>query len=729
MKIISRVISLLFVLAPTWLVAANVSQLYDAAPDINTCYEGTLKQAEKTAVLNAVNYVRSLHHLEPVEYNNAGDTETAKSALISAANGQLTHTPAATMFCYSEQGYQGAYTSNLHLFASSSNSSLPTSEGSIAGFMIDDDVESLGHRRWIIDPFLKSISFGRVDSNVSISRYFYTGMTLKVVNKDVRTCTNLDNDFVAYPYGTYPSVYAKTEWYWSFSALVDKCDRWSNDQVDYSTAVITVTNSSGTSMSVNSVNYNTNGYGLSNIIQWKVANAKAEESYRVNIQRVMVAGQSKNFSYDVKITSGNTTTTPVTPTTTPTTPTTPTTSNTTSGKINGISTRAPVGTTAEKYMMAGVFVQGTTQKRALVRATGKGLMKQGVNTTLDAKLEVYQLGNTSVLVDKNDDWQQHSSYSAVQAVGGASDDLDAALITGLDLGYYSMVVMPSGGSMTSGGGSSEGIGLIEVYDNDHSSESKLSGISTRSYVGNLATDYMYAGLAIQGNVKVLIRGLGKGLVAQGVSGALDDAMITVRKADGTIIDSNDNWQNHSSSATLTQRGQSPKESSDAAMIINLSEGLYTIEVKSARGGSGVALIEVYEIIETTLPGNSSNATGNGTSERIQKTAKTFVDTQTGLEWMASDIINLERDAAISRCNSIDYGGYQDWRLSTNSELSTFVKALSQSSVKPSYLGSFSGCTAGITTDGYVALTSDYVPFAEPINFTGYASVRCVRASR
>ena len=274
------------------------------------------------------------------------------------------------------------------------------------------------------------------------------------------------------------------------------------------------------------------------------------------------------------------------------------TSPTASGKINGISTRAPVGTTAEKYMMAGVYVRGTTQKQALVRATGKGLMKQGVNTTLNANLEVYQLAtSTSVPVDKNDDWKNHSSYSTVQAAGGMSDNNDAALVTNLNLGYYSMVVMPSGGSMTSGGGSSQGIGLIEVYDNDHSSTSRLSGISTRSYVGSSAADYMYAGLAIQGDVKLLIRGLGKGLIAQGVTGALDDAMITVRNGNGTVVNSNDNWQTHSSSSTLTQRGQAPKDSSDAAMIINLSDGLYTIEVKSAKGGQGVALVEVYEIVD------------------------------------------------------------------------------------------------------------------------------------
>jgi len=269
----------------------------------------------------------------------------------------------------------------------------------------------------------------------------------------------------------------------------------------------------------------------------------------------------------------------------------------TTGRIKGISTRAPVGITAEQYMMAGVYVQGTTQKQVLVRATGEGLMKQGVNTTLDANLEVYQLGSTSVLVDENNDWKNHSSYSAVQAVGGALDDSDAALVTNLNSGYYSMVVMPSGGSMTSSGGSTEGIGLIEVYDNDHSSTSRLSGISTRSYVGAYSYEYMYAGLKIEGNVKLLIRALGNGLIARGVAGALDDTSITVRGLNGEMVDRNDNWQTHSSSSMLTQSGLAPTDSSDAAMITNLTEGLYTIEVKSAKGGQGVALVEVYEIVD------------------------------------------------------------------------------------------------------------------------------------
>jgi len=124
--------------------------------------------------------------------------------------------------------------------------------------------------------------------------------------------------------------------------------------------------------------------------------------------------------------------------------------------------------------------------------------------------------------------------------------------------------------------------------------------------------------------------------------------------------------------------------------------------------------------------NSNPTLTTGAGGRIKKTENTFVDTHTGLEWVADEIINLERNEAIAYCNNLNYAGHQDWRLSTSNELSNFVKALDQSSVKPNYLGSFSGCLAGITSDGYIALTSKHVPFGEPINFIGHAAVRCVR---
>jgi len=113
-------------------------------------------------------------------------------------------------------------------------------------------------------------------------------------------------------------------------------------------------------------------------------------------------------------------------------------------------------------------------------------------------------------------------------------------------------------------------------------------------VGNTPAEFLYAGISVQGNLKVLIRGLGEGLQNRGVAGALDDAKIVVRKG-ADIIATNDSWSQDSSATELQQKQQTPPATSDAAMFITLSEGDYTIEVSSARGGKGVALVEVYDM--------------------------------------------------------------------------------------------------------------------------------------
>jgi PKD domain/Cysteine-rich secretory protein family len=51
----------------------------------------------------------------------------------------------------------------------------------------------------------------------------------------------------------------------------------------------------------------------------------------------------------------------------------------TDSRIKGISTRAIVTPSPDKFMIAGIYVQGTESKKVLVRATGKGLINQGVS--------------------------------------------------------------------------------------------------------------------------------------------------------------------------------------------------------------------------------------------------------------------------------------------------------------------------------------------------------------
>jgi len=141
--------------------------------------------------------------------------------------------------------------------------------------------------------------------------------------------------------------------------------------------------------------------------------------------------------------------------------------------------------------------------------------------------------------------------------------------------------------------------IFTATDTPINQNSPLGGISARSHVGSSPWQYLYAGIKLGKTTKVMIRGLGKGLLSQGVTEALDDAKLTVRKEDGTIVDSNDNWQQHSSANELLQH-QHP-DPSDAAMIITLPEGLYSAELSSVaelssakEGKTGIGLLEVYE---------------------------------------------------------------------------------------------------------------------------------------
>ncbi|MEZ5672050.1 MAG: hypothetical protein R3E08_06545 [Thiotrichaceae bacterium] len=256
-----------------------------------------------------------------------------------------------------------------------------------------------------------------------------------------------------------------------------------------------------------------------------------------------------------------------------------------SARLKGISTRGYVGNSAETNMFAGIIISGSGSEKLLVRGLGQGLNSAGVTTNLDARLEIKNISDNSV-IDSNDNWQTHASATQLSQFAAIPNSaLDAALVTSLNTGTYAIQLSPV---------SAPGVGLVEIFDQDMSSNNKLSGISTRSYVGNTPAEFMYAGISVRGTLRVLIRALGEGLQSRGVAGALDDAKIVVRKG-SDVIATNDSWMQDSSVTELQQKQQSPPATSDAAMFITLSEGDYTIEVSSARGGKGVALVEIYDM--------------------------------------------------------------------------------------------------------------------------------------
>lgn len=280
----------------------HIESAYSTMPNVSSCRAGILKYEQKRRALNELNAIRRAHNLQEVGYDSSKDRYTSASALIAAANNTLDHYPTNRMKCYSENGYQGSSQGNLHLssgyiiFAEEN-----MAEASIDGLVIDDNVPSLGHRFWFLDPFLGDISYGRA-THIAQNQNYTDGITVYVGNQR-EAIPNTKADYIAYPFKNYNARWFMHDWYSSFSVIVDKNHKRNNvGTVDYSKAEIRVTNPQGRAMKLSNITYSTlntrKGYaGLGNSLQWRVIGTKNNERYHVKIKNVLVNGVSQNYEY------------------------------------------------------------------------------------------------------------------------------------------------------------------------------------------------------------------------------------------------------------------------------------------------------------------------------------------------------------------------------------------------------------------------------------------------
>ena len=127
-----------------------------------------------------------------------------------------------------------------------------------------------------------------------------------------------------------------------------------------------------------------------------------------------------------------------------------------------------------------------------------------------------------------------------------------------------------------------------------SSENHLANISTRGFVNN-GQGQLIGGFIIRGGPKlVLIRALGPSLLALGVTPALADPQIQLFH-NSNLLRQNDNWQSAPNAAELTATALAPQNPNEAAILIRLEPGSYTNVVSGADNGTGIALVEIYEI--------------------------------------------------------------------------------------------------------------------------------------
>src|SRR6266480_4901219 len=129
---------------------------------------------------------------------------------------------------------------------------------------------------------------------------------------------------------------------------------------------------------------------------------------------------------------------------------------------------------------------------------------------------------------------------------------------------------------------------------------------------------LIAGFIISGNQakRVIVRALGPSLSTHGVSGALADPTITIFNSSNVVVASNDNWRN-TQETEIAASGFAPPNDLESAIIATLAPGSYTAIVSGKNSGTGVALVDLYQLdASTSIFRNLSTRGFVGTGDNV-----------------------------------------------------------------------------------------------------------------
>ena len=257
-------------------------------------------------------------------------------------------------------------------------------------------------------------------------------------------------------------------------------------------------------------------------------------------------------------------------------------------RLSNISVRTNLG--AGQTLIVGFVTAGA--KNIMVRAVGPGLSTafpasfSGAQVLADPRIRVF---SGSVVVAANDDWDASlaAGFARVGAFPLAAGSRDAGLLQSINGGQTLQIT-----------GAGSGIVLFEGYDADGAGSNRLKNLSARNRVGT-GGDILISGFVIAGSgtETLLIRGVGPTLFDSfGIADRLIDPKLEIYDSTGKKIAENDNWD-PTLASVFAQVGAVALTagSKDAALQISLPPGAYTAQVSGINGGTGEALVEVYEV--------------------------------------------------------------------------------------------------------------------------------------
>ncbi len=256
-------------------------------------------------------------------------------------------------------------------------------------------------------------------------------------------------------------------------------------------------------------------------------------------------------------------------------------------QLVNVSTRLLIQTGA-KAGFGGFIITGTDPKKVLIRGIGPTLTGSNIaNALQDPMLELHD--GTGAILTSNDNWKV-PQQAAIEATGAAPlDDRESAILLTLQPGLYTVI--------QSGKNGTTGVGLIEVYDVDVQSASKLVNISTRGVV-QTGNNVMIGGFIVSGasgSVNLVVRALGPtlGQPPSNVPNVLANPTLQLVGANGTTIAFNNNWKDWQQPPIPTDI--QPLNDLESAIAFTASPGNYTAIVRGNNNTTGIALVEVYQV--------------------------------------------------------------------------------------------------------------------------------------
>ncbi|MCF3650791.1 peptidylprolyl isomerase [Synoicihabitans lomoniglobus] len=275
-------------------------------------------------------------------------------------------------------------------------------------------------------------------------------------------------------------------------------------------------------------------------------------------------------------------------------------------RLSNLSTRGRIAVGGS--LTPGFVLRGDGEKPLVMRGIGPQLISFGLSAGLgDPIMDLIPLGGSEPLLT-SDNWG--TAVNAAALVTTSASVGAFALETGsLDAAVLADVPLPNAADsrgytlkITSTNTGLSGIALAEVYDPEPlGADVQLINVSALGFSGT-GIDALVPGFVIDGDgaKTMLIRVVGPSLESFGVAGLMTNPKLrVVPLGQSFTIARNDNWAGAADlQAAFTAAGAfnfASTASLDAAVVVRLPPGGYTVVVEGADGGTGTVLVEAYDL--------------------------------------------------------------------------------------------------------------------------------------